>query len=204
MSSRYRNVGLLIVICLGVPLPEAYPGGGDVFGPFTHHIREQVNRDKQAFSRASGCTKWFYKQEKQPPSSPPVQGINWKVAIPAPTEQECRRQYPGGMNAVREDFARTQTFLSLSLTFYEFALVGDRDDDGLYNAGELEDLFHVLTLSYDASHPSATHVEALTGRFDSWYRSRNLESLMNSMGNLYERGYRVSASDRAELDRVMK
>src|SRR5262249_40809517 len=107
-------------------------------------------------------------------------------------------------NAVREDFARTQTFLSMSLTFYEFALVGDRDDDGLYSTKELEDMFYVLTLSYDAARSATIHAAALTERFDAWYRTRNLESLMNSMGNLYERGYRVSPSDRAELDRVMQ
>ena len=120
------------------------------------------------------------------------------------TEDECHRQYPGGMDEVREDFAKTQTFLSLSLTFYEFALVGDRDDDGLYSAGELQDLFHVLALPYDAAHSPTVHAEALTSRFDNWYRAHNLDSLMKSMGRLYERGYRVTPADRAELDRVMK
>ncbi len=194
----------LIVVSLAVFSPETLFAGGSVFGEFTRHIRQQVDRDKQAFSRASGCTKWFYKQEKKPRQSPPVQGIDWKPTASAPTEDECRRQYPGGMGAVREDFAKTQTFLSLSLTFYEFALVGDRDDDGLYSAGELYDLFQVLTLFYDATHPSVMHAEALTGRFDAWYRTRNLESLMNSMGHLYDRGYRVTPADRSELDRVMK
>lgn len=194
----------LIVVSLAIFSPEALFAGGDVFGEFTRHIRQQVDRDKQAFSRASGCAKWFYKQEKKPRQSPPVQGIDWKPTASAPTEGECRRQYPGGMGAVREAFSKTQTFLSLSLTFYEFALVGDRDDDGLYSAGELQDLFQVLTLFYDSAHPPAIHAEALTGRFDTWYRTRNLESLMNSMGHLYERGYRVTPADRTELDRVMK
>jgi hypothetical protein len=184
--------------------PEALSGNGDVFRQFTGHIQEQIEHDKQAFSRASGCTKWFYNQEKKSTPSPPAQRIDRKQASSALTEDECRRQYPGGMSAVREDFARTQTFLSLSLTFYEFALVGDRDDDGLYSTGELQDMFHVLTLSYDAAHSPTVHAEALTGRFDSWYQARNLESLMNSMGNLYERGYRMTPADRAELDRVMK
>ena len=65
-------------------------------------------------------------------------------------------------------------------------------------------MFHVLTLSYDANHSATVHADALTDRFNSWYRARNLESLMNSMGHLYERGYRVTPADRAELDRVMK
>ena len=189
---------------LAIRAPEAISGGGDVFPRFTHHIQQQIEHDKQAFSRASGCTKWFYKQEKKPAPSPPVQRIGHESASSALTEDECHRQYLGGIDAVRADFARTQTLLSLSLTFYEFALVGDRDDDGLYSAGELQDLFHVLTLPYDAAHSPTVHAEALTDRFDNWYRARNLDSLMNSMGRLYERGYRVTPADRAELDRVMK
>lgn len=202
---RTCTIALIFIGTSLAPLvPKALSGNSDVFRQFTRHIRQQVDHDKQAFSQASGCTKWFYKQEKKPPQSPPVQGIDWRLTASSPTEDECHRQYPGGINAVREDFARTQTFLSLSLTFYEFALVGDRDDDGLYSAGELQDMFQVLTLYYDAAHSPAMHAEALTGRFDTWYRARNLESLMNSMGHLYERGYRVTPADRAELDRVMQ
>lgn len=189
---------------LATRVSEAISGSGNVFPQFIHHIQQQIEHDKQAFSRASRCTKWFYKQEKKPAPSPPVQRIGRKSASSSLTEDECHRQYPGGMAEVREDFAKTQTFLSLSLTFYEFALVGDRDDDGLYSAGELQDLFHVLTLPYDAAHSPTAHAEALTDRFDNWYRARNLDSLMNSMGHLYERGYRVTPADRAELDRVMK
>jgi hypothetical protein len=195
---------LFIGSSLATPASEAISGTGDVFRQFTRHIQQQIEHDKREFSRASGCTMWFYKQEKKPAPSSPVQRIGRMVASPASTEDECRRHYPGGMDAVREDFAKTQTFLSLSLTFYEFALVGDRDDDGLYSGGELQDVFHVLTLSYDAVHSPTVHAEALTDRFDTWYRARNLESLMNSMSRLYERGYRVTPADRAELDRVMK
>lgn len=198
-------IGLVVIgSSLATPAPEAISSTADVFLQFTRHIQQQIEHDKQAFSQASGCTKWFYKQEKKPAPSPPVQRIDWKQTSSAVTEDECRRQYPGGMDAVREDFARTQTFLSLSLTFYEFALVGDRDDDGLYSPDELEDVFHVLTLSYDTAHSPTVQAEALADRFDTWYRARNLESLMNSMGRLYERGYRVTPADRAELDRVMK
>lgn len=204
---RVKTCAMALVVIgagLATRAPEAISGPGDVYLQFTRHIQHQIEHDKQAFSRASGCTKWFYKQEKKPAPSPPVQRIAWIPASSAPIEDECRRQYPGGMDAVREDFAKTQTFLSLSLTFYEFALVGDRDDDGLYSAGELQDMFHVLTLSYDAARPPTLQAEALNGRFDTWYRARNLESLMTSMGRLYERGYRVTPVDRAELDRVMK
>lgn len=189
---------------LAMSTPEAISGAGDIFLQFTRHIQAQIEHDKQAFSRASGCTNWFYKQEKKPAPSPPLQRIARKWANSALAEEDCRRHYPGGMDEVREDFAKTQTLLSLSLTFYEFALVGDRDDNGLYSSAELQDMFHVLTLSYDTARPPTLHAEALTGRFENWYRARNLEGLMTSMGGLYERGYRVTPADRAELDRVMK
>jgi len=198
-------IGLLLIgSSFATPAPEAVSGTADVFLKFTRHIQQQIEHDKEAFSRASGCTRWFYKQEKKPAPSSPVQRIDWTQSSSAPTEDECRRQYPGGIDAVRKDFAKTQTFLALSLTFYEFALVGDRDDDKVYSSGELQDLFHVLTLSYDSALSSAVHTEALNNRFDTWYRARNLESLMSSMGRLYDRGYRVTPADRAELDRVMK
>ena len=103
---------------------------------------------------------------------------------------------------MRQDFHRTQTSLSVSLTFYEFALVGDRDDDARYSGEELGDLFQSLALTYDPTHSVITHAAALTDRFDAWYQSRNLESLMNGMGQLYDKGYRVTPADRAELDRV--
>ena len=51
--------------------------------------------------------------------------------------------------------------------------------------------------------PTPKQVTALTERFDSWYRSRNMDALMQGMSDLYERGYRVTPSDRVELDRVM-
>jgi hypothetical protein len=182
---------------------HAYSGNSDIYGTFTQHIRAQVDRDKQAFIQASGCTKWFYKPKTTPPS-PPFERIRWKMADTQRSESECRRLYPGGLNAVREDFAKTQTSFSLSLTFYEFALVGDRDDDNRYSAEEIKDIFQALTLFYDAAHPPAMFSDALTARFDTWHKTRNLERLMEGMSRLYEQGYRVTAADRAELDRVMK
>jgi hypothetical protein len=94
--------------------------------------------------------------------------------------------------------------LSVSLTFYEFALVGDRDDDSRYSREELGDLFQSLALNYDPSHSASTQAATLADRFDTWYRSRNLESVMNGMGLLYDKGYRVTPADQAELDRVTK
>ncbi|HEY6085171.1 MAG TPA: hypothetical protein VIU63_07225 [Nitrospira sp.] len=172
-----------------------------VFLEFSQHIVNQVHQDKQAFARASTCLSWFYKASKTP--VPPAQGIVWRPAALQP-ETDCPRRYPGGMNAARDDFARTQTLLSVSLTVYQFALVADLNDDYAYNAAELQDLFSSLSLTLDTTGAHPPPVAALTERFDHWYRIRNLEEVMKGMNALYERGYRVTADDRAELDRVMK
>ena len=155
----------------------------------------------QAFSQANNCISWFYKAKNAP--LPAVQGIGWNMTPLSQPEVDCLRDYPGGMDDARADFAKTQSLLSVSLTFYEFALVADRNDDATYSPTELQDLLHSLTLSYSDGEPTLTQVTALTERFDSLYHSRNMDALMQGMSDLYERGYRVTPSDRVELDRVM-
>jgi hypothetical protein len=174
-----------------------------VFPTFIRHIARQVSIDKEAFAGASTCLSWFYKGfKKAPPATP--EGISWRLPIVLEPERDCPRQYPGGMEAARDDFARKQALLSVSLTVYEFALVADHNDDQQYNSAELQDLFHSISLSYDAAAPPRAAGAALTARFDQWYRTRNLEEVMKGMSTLYDQGYRVTAHDRAELDRVMK
>jgi hypothetical protein len=172
-----------------------------IFQQFTEHIGRQIHRDKQAFSQANNCISWFYKAKNTP--LPAVQGIGWNMTPLSQPEVDCLRDYPGGMDDARADFAKTQSLLSVSLTFYEFALVADRNDDATYSPTELQDLLHSLTLSYSDGEPTLTQVTALTERFDSLYHSRNMDALMQGMSDLYERGYRVTPSDRVELDRVM-
>lgn len=173
-----------------------------VFSAFTGHIARQVGVDKQAFAQASTCLSWFYKNSRR--TSPPVQGIGLRHIENSQPETECPRKYPGGMDAARDDFARSQTLLSVSLTVYELALVADRNDDRSYNATELRDLFQSLSLAHDAQASPQTSAAVLADHFDIWYRARNLDVVMKGMGTLYEQGYRVTAADRAELDRVMK
>lgn len=175
-----------------------------VFDRFTRHIQKRVETDKVAFSKASGCTNRLYQQEKQKPAPSPVSPVRLELAGQSPSRDDCQRDYPGGLEDVRKEFHRTQTSLSVSLTFYEFALVGDQDDDEEYSDKELRDLFQSLALTFDPAHPSSIHATELAGRFDAWCRGRNLESLMRSMEQLYDKGYRVTSADRVELDRVMK
>jgi hypothetical protein len=174
-----------------------------VFMTFTAHIARQVALDKQAFAQASTCLSWFYKASKKSPP-PAAQGISWNLTAGMQPEQDCLRQYPGGMEAARDDFAKTQTLLSVSLTVYEFALVADHNDDRSYSPTELQDLFQALSLAYDQINPPQAPGATLTARFDQWYRTRRLDDVMQGMSTLYERGYRVTVQDRAELDRIMK
>ena len=175
-----------------------------VFPTFTGYIAKQVGIDKEAFAQASVCLSWFYKGSKKAPPAA-AQGIAWHLPVLLlEPERDCPRQYPGGMETARDDFARKQALLSVSLTVYEFALVADHNDDDQYNAAELRDLFHSLSLTYDAATPPRAAGATLTARFDQWYRSRNLEEVMQGMSALYEQGYRMTPHDRAELDRVMK
>lgn len=174
-----------------------------VFPTFTGHITRQVGIDKEAFAQASTCLSWFYKGTKKAPPAA-AQGIAWRRPVLLEPERDCPRHYPGGMETARDDFARKQALLAVSLTVYEFALVADHNDDQQYNPAELQDLFHSLSMAYDAAVPPRTAGATLTARFDEWYRTRNLEPVMQGMSTLYERGYRMTPHDRAELDRVMK
>jgi hypothetical protein len=194
------GVGLTVLICALSP-GNSLGKDNAIFQQFTQHIGRQIHKDKQAFAQASACVSWFYQLKKTPP--PTVQGIGWKPTSSSQLEVDCLRNYPGGMDDARNDLAKSQALLSVSLTFYEFALVADRNDDAIYSPVELQDLLRSLTLSYHDTEPTLKQVTALTERFDSWYRNRNMDALMQGMSDLYERGYRVTPSDRVELDRVM-
>ena len=194
------GVVLTVLICALSP-GNSLGKDNAIFQQFTQHIGRQIHNDKQAFAQASACVSWFYQLKKTPP--PTVQGIGWKPTSSSQLEVDCLRNYPSGMDDARNDLAKSQALLSVSLTFYEFALVADRNDDAIYSPVELQDLLRSLTLSYHDAEPTLKQVTALTERFDSWYRNRNMDALMQGMSDLYERGYRVTPSDRVELDRVM-
>jgi hypothetical protein len=196
-----RIVPVLVVTSLMGPATDVTAADNTVFAQFSRHIVRQVHHDKQAFGQASTCLSWFYKGSKTPPPAA-AQGIAWRPVAALEPSKDCPRRYPGGMDAARDDFAKTQTLLSVSLTAYEFALVADSNDDHVYNPAELKDLF--ASLSLDPADQSRSLSEALTSRFDHWYRIRNLDELMKGMSLLYDRGYRVTAGDRADLDQVMK
>ena len=179
----------------------------DIFQDFTNHIERQIKQDKQYFLDAQTCTEWFYKQQSKP-RQPKAEGIVFSgrrpAVRPAVQTSDCPARYPDGLKAAREDFSSTQSALSLSLTFYQFALVGDRNDDKRYNAAELQDMLESFGLSYDGSRPASAHVTALTSTFDGLHKTGGLERLMTSMGTLFDKGYRLTPRDRSALDQISK
>ncbi len=221
MRTRFihRCCAVWIVICavttgLAPSLMAATQLNGiDVFAQLTQHIKRQADTDKQAFAVASQCVNWFYKQQRHKPAPPAVQNIAWNrdrhspwnaTGAAATDEADCRARYPGGIDAVRTDFQRTQALLSLSLTFYEFALVGDGDDNSTYSARELHDILLALNLATEPSLGADAHLRSLTSQFDSLHEARGMEALMTGMGKLYDQGYRVTTADKAHLNRVME
>ncbi len=219
MKSIYRYLAAGILFCsvtatfLPSPMAATQLTAIDIFSRFTQHIQRQAETDKQAFAIASQCMNWFYKQQRHKPAPPAVQRIVWTGqaesfwSVADSSEQEashCRSGYPEGIDAVRTDFQRTQSLLSLSLTFYEFALVGDGDDNAVYNSRELRDILIALDLSSDPSLGSSAHLLALTSKFDTLHNARGMEALMTGMGKLYDQGYRVTPADKARLNRVME
>ena len=221
MPTRFRHRGLavalwgfsILALSLSSPVSASTFVSIDIFTRFTQHIQRQAETDKLAFATASQCMNWFYKQQRQKPAPPSVQRIAWTNStgtpgiVTEPSEQDasaCRTRYPEGIDAVRTDFQRTQALLSLSLTFYEFALVGDGDDNGTYNGRELRDVLNALDLSSEPSLGASAHLLALTSRFDALHKTRGMEALMAGMSKLYDQGYRVTTQDKARLNRVME
>jgi len=198
---------------IAVPLLgwQAVPSGiaadqDEVFGLLAGHIQKQILADKQTFAGAQACTEWFYRQQYRRPPKPKVEGIAFR---PTRTTEspggapDCRTRYPGGLGAAREDFSRTQSLLSLSLTFYEFALVADRNDDQRYSTGELRDMVESFGLPFNTALTSTAHLTALQDTFDKVHSTGGMESLMTSMSTLYDKGYRLTGRDQAALNRVM-
>lgn len=201
-----RLAGLLACCALAIPsgLAARTASQNEAFAPLTTHIQKQIHADKNRFLDAQTCTEWFYKQLYQKPPKPTVEGIAFRPgAALSGDAADCRARYPGGLDAAREDFSRTQSLLSISLTFYELVLVGDRNDDQVYSPAELRDMLESFGLPFDAALTPAAHAATLQATFDNLHRTGGMESLMASMGTLYDKGYRLTGPDRSELNRVM-
>ncbi len=215
MGTQASRYAMLALILAGVFTYTGSEGAtlvrSTVFEGFTSHIQQQVELDKAVFVDASTCIRWFYKQEREKPPEPAVRGISdnlrgeghFALAGILDPSTDCRTRYPGGLKAAREAFSQTQSTLSLSLTFYEFALVGDRDDDGRYNPVELKDILESFSLPSGPELSSAHQLFRLKTQFDSIHQTGQFDMLMSGMGTLYEKGYRFTGRDNVALNRIM-
>ena len=190
--------GLVVSLCVG-GVSWATIGNG-VFEGFIHHIAQQIDRDKVDFAVAESCTSWFYEQLKNPsPVRPDVQRLSF-VAEEDPDSHPCAGRYPG-INEARQAFAHSQSTLSLSLTFYQLALIADRDDDERYDASELQDMLASLNVvPLQGDHPQL--LAKLKGKFDDVREAVEFTALTDGMQALYSKGYRFTTADQAAMGRV--
>ena len=176
--------------------------GNNVFEGFVHHIAQQITRDKFDFAMAESCTSWFYEQLKQSPGvRPDVKRLSSSVAGADPDSHACAGRYPG-INEARQAFAETQSTLSLSLTFYQLALVADRNDDERYDAGELRDILASLNVALLEGDLPVQLLAKLKGKFDDVRETVEFTILTDSMQALYSKGYRFTDADQAAMGRV--
>jgi len=182
--------------CLALS-PEASADQDKIFGALTGHIQEQIRLDKQGFVLAQTCTEWFYRERMPRSRRPKAEGISFNSA------PDCSSRYPGGLNAAREDFSRAQSLLTLSLTFYEYALVADRNDDDHYSTRELQDMLEAFGLPYRETATPEANLATLQNTFQRMHGSASLDPLMAGISRLYDKGYRLTAGDRMALNQVI-
>ena len=201
------SIGFLTVFGCVALAAAAHAAEADIFSAFTSHIRQQVQSDKSSFVAAQACTEWFYKDLRRRPPTAAPEGVSFSPGEPLREQDnnpsDCRRRYPDGLETARKDFSLTQSLLSVSLTFYQFALVGDRNDDARYSADELRDMLESFGLPFNEILPPSAHLAALNAQFDVIHRTTGLDALMAGMGALYDRGYRLTSQDQASLNQVL-
>lgn len=178
--------------------------GTDVFQSFTRHVGAQIGKDKQEFSIADTCTAWFYKQMGQKPPRPEVEKIHFVPLGETTPDLDCPKLFPEGLEQARKAFGQTQQLLSLSLTFYQMALVGDGDDNQEYSSEEIQDVLEAFGLPYLDGLPEGGYVIALTGLFDSIRRDVQFQILMEGMQVLMNKGYRFTGADQTALNQELQ
>ena len=198
----------LIVLVLGWMTRAGSPVGAEAPDPFsalTAYVAQQIQSDKIVFVGAQRCTEWFYQQLKPKPPRSQAHTIAFSSIesdTPSDSASECRTRYPAGLESARQAFSQAQSALSISLTFYELVLVGDRDDNHRYSESELKDLLESFKLPFHEALPATAHVDVLTAQFDLARKDNTLEAVMISMGLLYEKGYRLTTADRTALNNL--
>ena len=173
-----------------------------VFGGFTNHISEQIMKDKVDFAVSENCAAWHYKQLKQKRIPPDVEKISFRPITKDPESNPCPSEYGEGINGARAAFAQSQSSLSLSLTFYQFALVGDRNDNGEYDATELRDVLESMGVSFLEHEQAFQYLAKLNGKFDAVRQTIEFSVLTDGLQALYTKGYRLTPADQDALNQV--
>ncbi len=186
----------------GLPATAWASSGTDVFQAFTQHIGAQIGKDKQEFAIADSCTVYFYQHLKKKPRAE-VERIHFSPLSKTGLNYDCGKLFPEGLEQAREAFGNTQQRLSLSLTFYQMALVGDGDDNQEYSAQEIQDVLEAFGLPYLDGLPHGGYVIALKGLFESIRNEVQFKFLMEGMQVLMNKGYRFTDTDQAALNREL-
>lgn len=177
--------------------------GTDVFQGFTRHIGAQIEKDKREFSIADTCTVWFYNQMGQRPPRPEVENIHFIPLGQTQPDVDCARLFPEGLEQSRRAFQQAQQLLSLSLTFFQMALVGDGDDNQEYSSVEIHDVLESFGLPFQEGQPLGSYMGNLTGLFDTIRREVQFKVLMDGMQVLMNKGYRFTGADQTALNQEL-
>ena len=177
--------------------------GTEVFQGFTQHIGAQIGKDKLEFSIADTCTVWFYKHIGQKPR-PEVEKIHFFSLAQTDPDLDCAKRYPEGLEQARQAFGHTQQLLSLSLTFFQMALVGDGDDNLEYSSDEIHDVLNAYRLPFHEGQPLGRYTGDLTNLFDKIRREVQFQILMEGMQALMDKGYRFTEADQTALNQKLK
>ena len=184
----------------GTSLLAAMTAG--VFGGFTNHISKQIMKDKVDFAVSENCTSWHYKQLKQQRIPPDVEKIFFRPTVQDHEQNPCPAEYGEGINGARAAFAQSQSSLSLSLTFYQFALVGDRNDDREYDTAELRDVLESMGVSFLEHEQAFQYLAKLNGKFDAVRQTIEFSVLTDGLQALYAKGYRLTPADQDAINQV--
>jgi hypothetical protein len=177
--------------------------GTDVYQGFTQHIAAQIGKDKREFSIADTCTAWFYKQMGQKPPRPEVEEILFLPLGQTEPDFGCAKMFPEGLVQAREAFGNTQQLLSLSLTFFQVALVVDGDDNQEYSPDEIHDALESFGLPFYEGQPLGRYTRDLTGLFDNIREKVQFQFLMEGMQALMNKGYRFTGADQTALNQEL-
>ena len=199
-SVAFCVLGASVLLGHGTSLLAAMTVG--VFGGFTNHISEQIMKDKVDFIVSENCAAWHYKQLKQKRIPPDVEKISFRPIAKDPESNPCPSEYGEGINGARSAFAQSQSSLSLSLTFYQFALVGDRNDNGEYDATELRDVLESMGVSFSEHEQAFQYLAKLNGKFDAVRQTIEFSVLTDGLQALYTKGYRLTPADQDALNQV--